>query len=92
MAAPGIRPPLPLDESIPAPSDLAGITGNGKKLRAAFDYLNGLDEPQRSLMCLRIFGGLSFREIAILQGRTEVWARVNFMRCKNRMLEHLEEE
>ena len=85
-------PSLPLDESIPAPTDLAGDYREREKIREAFGYLNGLEEPLRSLMCLRIFGGLSFREIAALQGRTEVLARVNFMRCKNRMLEHLEEE
>ena len=60
-------PSLPLDESIPAPTDLAGDYREREKIREAFGYLNGLEEPLRSLMCLRIFGGLSFREIAALQ-------------------------
>ena len=38
-------------------------------------------------MDLRAFGGLSFREIGDVCGRTEVWARVTFYRAK----EHLRE-
>ena len=44
--------------------------------------IHALPEPQRELVYLRAFGGLSFREIGDVLGRTEVWARVTFYRCK----------
>jgi len=34
---------------------------------------------------LRVFGGLSFREIGDICGRTETWARVTFYRTKEKL-------
>ncbi|MBS6956353.1 MAG: sigma-70 family RNA polymerase sigma factor [Enterocloster asparagiformis] len=85
-------PVVPLDESMPVQGDLAGDYQEKEQIRAVFRYLDLLEEPLRSLMYFRIFGGLSFRETAAMLGKTEVWCRVNFMRCKNRLLEQLEEE
>jgi len=34
---------------------------------------------------LRAFGGLSFREIGDVLGKTETWARVTFYRGKERL-------
>ena len=44
-----------------------------------------LPEAQREVVYLRAFGGLSFREIGDVLGRTETWARVNFYRCKEKL-------
>lgn len=50
--------------------------------------LHQLKEPFREVMYLRSFGGLSFREIGEVFGKTENWARVTFYRAK----EHLRKE
>ena len=42
--------------------------------------VHSLPEQQREVVYLRAFGGLSFREIGDVLGRTEVWARVTFHR------------
>ena len=39
-------------------------------------------ETAREVVYLRAFGGLSFREIGDVLGRTETWARVTFYRGK----------
>ena len=47
--------------------------------------IHSLSEPAREVMYLRVFGGLSFREIGDVLGRTETWARVTFYRSKERL-------
>lgn len=44
-----------------------------------------LPEPGREVVYLRAFGGLSFREIGDVMGKTETWARVTFYRGKERL-------
>ena len=44
--------------------------------------IHALPEPGREVVYLRTFGGLSFREIGEVLGRTETWARVTFYRGK----------
>lgn len=47
--------------------------------------LHDLPEPYREVMYLRAFGGLSFKEIAEVSGKTENWARVTFYRGKEKL-------
>ena len=69
-------PPLPSAESEAIDRD-----GQLSLLRR----IHALPEPGREVVYLRTFGGLSFREIGEVLGRTETWARVTFYRSK----EHL---
>ncbi len=50
--------------------------------------IHALSEPAREVVYLRAFGGLSFRQIGDVLGKTETWARVTFYRSK----EHLKGE
>lgn len=47
--------------------------------------VHNLPEPAREVVYLRAFGGLSFREIGDVCGRTETWARVTFYRSKEKL-------
>ena len=47
--------------------------------------VHGLPEPTREVVYLRAFGGLSFREIGDVCGKTETWARVTFYRSKEKL-------
>ena len=47
--------------------------------------VHGLPEAQREVVYLRAFGGLSFREIGDVMGKTETWARVTFYRGKEKL-------
>lgn len=63
------------------------------KKEAAFEVhkaLHRLDEPYKEVFSLRMFGELSFLQIAELFGKTESWARVTFHRAKLKLKEELE--
>jgi RNA polymerase sigma-70 factor (ECF subfamily) len=51
--------------------------------------LHFLDEPYKEVFTLRVFGELSFLQIAELFGKTESWARVTFHRAKIKLKEGL---
>ena len=58
----------------------------------AHKHLHALREPYREVFMLRVFGELSFRDIAGIFGRSEVWAKVTFYRAKNMLIEKMEGE
>ena len=47
--------------------------------------IHALSPDAREVVYLRSFGGLSFREIGDVCGRTETWARVTFYRSKEQL-------
>ena len=52
--------------------------------------LHRLEEPYKEVVSLRVFGELSFAQIAELFGKTESWARVTFHRGKLKIRETME--
>ncbi len=49
--------------------------------------LHTLDEPYKEVFWMRTFGELSFRDIGVLFGKTESWARVTYHRAKMKIKE-----
>ena len=49
--------------------------------------LHNLKEPYKEVFTLRVFGELSFTQIADLFGKTDVWARQIFYRAKTKLQE-----
>lgn len=49
--------------------------------------LHRLEEPYKEVFWMRTFGELSFRDIALLFGKTESWARVTYHRAKMKIKE-----
>lgn len=49
---------------------------------AIYQSIQKLDPNQKDVMMLRLSGNLSFREIGVILGQSENWARVNFYRGK----------
>lgn len=72
------------EEAFAQPSAESGAVASEDRV-ALFRRLHELPEPYREILYLRIFGGLSFREIGEVQGRTENWARVTFYRSKEKL-------
>ena len=52
--------------------------------------LHDLEEPYKEVFSLRVFGQLSFRQIGILFGKTESWARVTYHRARLKIKEELQ--
>ena len=68
--------------SVPsAEDDVLARTEHLELLRS----IHTLPEQMREAVYLRAFGGLSFREIGAVMGKTENWARVTFYRGKERL-------
>lgn len=57
---------------------------------AIHKILHELEEPYKEVFQLRIFGELSFKEIASIFGKTESWARVTYYRGKLKIKERLD--
>ena len=52
--------------------------------------LHKLDEPYKEVFQLRVFGELSFSQIATIFGKTESWTRVTYHRAKLKIQERME--
>ena len=51
-----------------------------------------LPEPQRGVFSLRVFGQLSFKQIAAAYGKTENWACVTYHRARGKIREQMEDD
>ena len=77
--------PMPEELSeIPVPSAEEHLLEQAGRLDL-LRQVHSLPEQQREVVYLRAFGGLSFREIGDMLGKTETWARVTFYRCKEKL-------
>lgn len=87
------RPAAELTEetSPPAPAaEQEALTGLARL--ELLQKLHGLGEPAREVVHLRTLGGLSFREIGQVCGKSENWARVTFYRAKERLKKEMEKD
>lgn len=73
-------PPEDLPDT-PGPSAEEGLLEREGRMDL-LRLVHALPEPRREVVYLRAFGGLSFREIGDVMGKTETWARVTFYRSK----------
>lgn len=55
------------------------------------EILHNLDEPYKEVFSLRIFGELSFKQIACLFGKSDNWACVTYHRARNKIKERMED-
>lgn len=53
--------------------------------------LEELPEPYKEVFILRIYGALSFKQIAETYGKTDNWAAVTFHRAKNKIRREMED-
>jgi RNA polymerase sigma-70 factor (ECF subfamily) len=52
-------------------------------------HLHSLKDPMREVMYLRLIGNLSFLDIGEIMEKSENWARVNFYRGKEKIIEEV---
>ena len=67
-----------LPEEIVPSAEEAALSGDSQI--QLLKRVHALPPDQKEVVYLRSFGGLSFREIGAVLGRTETWARVTFHR------------
>ncbi len=88
--------PIPLEQAPESADECPAIDPERRALSAADgaavrDALGALGEDQRTVVALRAFGRLSFREIGEQTGRSEQAARVTHHRALKRMRDALVE-
>ena len=77
-------------EKVEADNKIFDAMENKEQALQIHKHLHLLKEPYREVFMLRVFGELSFGEIADICGRSEVWAKVTFYRAKNKLVEDME--
>ncbi len=76
-----------LDENISAASDFLDALDDSDTAMKLHERLHMLDEPYKEVFSLRVFGELSFAQIAHLFGKTENWACVTYHRARKKLSE-----
>lgn len=80
-----------LSPALPSPRDPESEVLEGIQYMELMQKLHEQPEPYREVLYLRLLGGMSFRSIGELLGRTENWARVTYYRGKEKIRKELEE-
>ena len=82
----GRRPEeLMADVPLPAAPSAEEETLAKEAQLALLRRIHALPEPGREVLYLRLFGGLTFREIGDVLGKTENWALVTFYRGREKL-------
>lgn len=55
----------------------------------ALKCLHELEEPYKEVFMLSVLGGFSLKDISLLFGKSESWARVTFYRAKQKLFERI---
>ena len=85
------KAPFPEDDSLAFDDEaLDNITKKETSLKI-HKFLHEMEEPYKEVFELRVFGELSFAEIAQVFGKTENWARVTYHRARLKLKERLNE-
>jgi RNA polymerase sigma-70 factor (ECF subfamily) len=81
------------------PLDDVELASDGESIEDAFvqkelsqkalQCLHELEEPYKEVFMLSVFGGFSLKDICLLFGKSESWARVTFYRAKQKLLERM---
>lgn len=82
-----------LDELKEVATDELGIEekiANSGEAMQIHQILHEMKEPYKEVFMLRVFGELSFKEIANIFKKTENWACVIYHRAKNKIREKME--
>ncbi|MDO5095588.1 MAG: RNA polymerase sigma factor [Peptostreptococcaceae bacterium] len=82
-----------LDELKEVATDDIGIEeriSNSGEAMQIHQILHEMQEPYKEVFMLRVFGELSFKEIANIFKKTENWACVTYHRAKNKIREKME--
>lgn len=83
-------------EEIPENTKATGVSietalENSATAEMIHKILHDMKEPYKEVFTLRVFGELSFRQIANLFGKTENWATVTFYRAKLKIVNQIQE-
>ena len=76
--------------SAPSNDDLEGSVSDADAAFRIHMVLHDLEEPYKEVFQLRVFGELSFAQIASIFRKTESWARVTYHRARLKIQERMD--
>lgn len=79
-------------ENKPSGFDFVRDTIDKEQLLNIHKIVHGLKDPYKEVFNLRVFGELSFSQIADIYGKTESWARVTYHRARLLIINEMENE
>lgn len=79
----------PLEDDIVAESGFTEKLEDKDTLLQIHRALHAMEEPYKEVFQLRVFGELSFADIARIFGKTESWARVTYHRARLKLQERM---
>lgn len=79
----------PLEDDIETENSFAEKLEDKDMLLQIHRTLHAMEEPYKEVFQLRVFGELSFADIARIFGKTESWARVTYHRARLKLQERM---
>lgn len=79
----------PLEDDAAAEDSFAEKLEDKDTLLQIHRILHAMEEPYKEVFQLRVFGELSFADIAKIFGKTESWARVTYHRARLKLQERM---
>lgn len=76
-----------LDENTACESSFSDSFEDSETAMELHEKLHNLEEPYKEVFSLRVFGELSFRQIAHIFGKSENWACVTYHRARKKLYE-----
>ena len=78
-------------ETVPEPAIASAeeMVESREELQAVMRAIEDYPDPGGEILKLRLFGGLSFKQIGKIMNHTETWARVNYYRAKQAIVKEL---
>lgn len=75
-----------------SPTDTEAEVLRGETLSELHKALHQMEEPYREVFMLRVFGELSYKQMAEVFGQTENWCRVTYYRAKEKLCAAMRKE
>ena len=82
---------MPPDDELLAEEDMASAVVDSDTAYRIHLILHKLEEPYKEVFQLRVFGELSFSQIASIFDKTESWARVTYHRARLKIQERMDD-
>lgn len=82
--------PLPEDDIIQSGNNVEQSAIDSDMAYRIHVILHSLKEPYKEVFQLRVFGELSFQQIASIFGKSESWARVTYHRARLKIQERMD--
>lgn len=82
---------MPQDDELQSEEDIESTVTDSDAVYRIHVILHKLEEPYKEVFQLRVFGELSFGQIASIFDKTESWARVTYHRARLKIQERMDD-